>query len=115
MAQTKQKQIAVRLDNKTLQKLHELQKKTGLTQSELFRQFIVKGKVTCSKKYSDEDILFLIGAINKVSNNLNQIALKLNIAYKKNNLGEIQYDKLLNELASINYYLKQILEAENDN
>jgi antitoxin component of RelBE/YafQ-DinJ toxin-antitoxin module len=51
MGQTKQKQIAVRLDNKTLQKLHELQKKTGLTQSELFRQFILKGKVTCSKKY----------------------------------------------------------------
>lgn len=116
MAQKKQKQIAVRLDEETLQKLHELQQKTGLTQSELFRQFITKGKVTCKKKYSDEDILFLISAINKVGNNLNQIALKLNIAHKKNELGEIEYDKILNELAGINYYLKKLLEqAEDDN
>ena len=111
MTQTKQKQIAVRLDEETLQKLHELQDKTGLTQSELFRQFITKGKVTCKKKkYSDEDILFLISAINKVGNNLNQIALKLNIAHKRNELGEVEYDKILNELAGINYYLKQLLE-----
>ena len=110
------KQIAVRLDEETLQKLHELQNKTGLTQSELFRQFITKGKVTCKKKYSDEDILFLISAINKVGNNLNQIALKLNIAHKKNELGEIEYDKILNKLAGINYYLKKFLEqAEDDN
>jgi predicted DNA-binding protein len=108
----KTKQIAVRLDDETLQKLHRLQKETGLSQSELFRQFIHKGKVTSCKQKNNDDIFLLIGAVNKVGNNINQIALKLNYAYKQRSLDEIDYEQIMNELKEINDTLKNLIEIE---
>ena len=62
------------------------------------------------KEDNSKDIARLIGSINKIGNNINQIAYNLNIAKNNNKLGEQNFEDLLNKLIIIEYKLKEVLK-----
>ncbi len=58
-----------------------------------------------------KDIGKLIGAINKIGNNINQIAHNLNIANNSNKLDDINYNNILDKLTIIEYQQKELLKG----
>lgn len=58
-----------------------------------------------------KDISRLIGSVNKVGNNINQIAHNLNIANNSNKLDDINYNNILDKLTIIEYQLKELLKS----
>ncbi|MEQ0866925.1 plasmid mobilization protein [Pseudomonas aeruginosa] len=71
----------------------------GITKSEFFRQRFLEEKTTIVAPSQDKKrLLFLF---NKSSNNLNQLAYKVNQAYRGGVISERLYIKLMNSLANI--------------
>jgi len=71
---------------------------SGKTMSEYVKELIMTSEVkpTKSKDYGK-----LLGAVNIIGNNINQIARNLNIANKEGALADENYDELLNVLLLI--------------
>jgi len=63
------------------------------------------------KVNNDRDIGSLIGSINKVGNNINQIAYNLNIANNENKLSDVDYDNLLDKLTIIEHQILELSES----
>jgi len=101
----KNKMLRIRLTDDEYNLLKEKADKAGKTMSEFVRDYITKGKVNSKCK----DLPSLILHLNKIGNNINQIARNLNIAKKEGYLAEQDYDLLLDELMQINNNLKAIL------
>ena len=73
--------------------------------SEFVRECIVSSDV---KIDNSKDILKLVFQMNKIGNNINQIAHKLNIAHNSNKMNDINYTNLLDELIVIEHFLKEL-------
>ena len=75
--------------------------------SEYLRDSIFKSNIVIDKT---RDIRMMIGSINRVGNNINQIAHNLNIANNSNKLDDVNYNNILDKLTIIEYQLKELLK-----
>lgn len=74
----------------------------SITKSKLFREvFIAKGDIIELPKFQSNDNKRLMFLANKASNNINQIARKLNNAYRGGVINERVYIETLNTLISL--------------
>lgn len=84
-------------------------KASGKSISEYIRELIATSEVKPSKS---KDYGRLLGAVNIIGNNINQIARNLNIANKQGALADENYDELLNVLLLIWANTKALLDNE---
>jgi len=102
----KDKQLNIRLSIELFNHLQLKSKASNLSVSDYIRSSILKSKI----KINDEkDISKLIGSINKIGNNINQISYNLNVARNNDNLGDIKYNTILDELIIIESILSELL------
>lgn len=83
-----------------------------LSRSEFFRQLFVENKskvVITEKRERTEDYTKYLNLVNKISNNLNQLAKLLNTAEKAGTVTTQQYAKGLNDLNAMRVLLNNKL------
>jgi len=92
--------VSYRLTEEQYAPFGEIIEKAGISQSQFFRDMTLsKSPVFKESSKNYDHLLFLY---NKSSNNLNQLAHKVNSAYRKSGVvSETLYIKTLNELALI--------------
>jgi len=101
----KDNRVTIRLSDEQYKALLIKAEASNKKISEYIRDTIVNSEV----KANEKDYIYLIGAINKIGNNLNQIAYNLNYARNKDKLDDIDYDNLLASLLLIENTLQNIL------
>lgn len=79
----------------------------NMTISDYIRGTIVNTEL--NYRTSEKDFGYLIGAINKIGNNINQIARNLNIARNEQSLNQADYEDLMNQLIIINSEVKNLI------
>jgi hypothetical protein len=95
----KDRVISFRLTEEQYAPFAEIMSKSGTKPSHFFREVVLnKSPVFQESSKDNERFLFIA---NKAGNNLNQVAFKLNSAYRRGIVSEQLYLKLLNPLASI--------------
>jgi len=105
----KTKQINVRLTQQQFDLLTLKAKESGKTASAFLIESLDKPVIEKSKPTNTKDLSKLLGSINKIGNNLNQIAHTLNIANSSNKLDDINYEDILNQLIILEYGLNNLL------
>jgi len=104
----KSTQINLRLSNELFNMLQLKAHSSDKTVSEYIRELIATSEV----KFNDKkNIGLLLGSINRIGNNINQIAHNLNIVNNQNLLDDIDYKDLLNQLIIIEHNLHDILKS----
>ena len=93
--------ITIRLNRELAQHIANIARTTGKTRSEIVREFIVKGNINISRNKSD--VARLSYELNKIGNNLNQIARLCNMR------GGVDI-AVLEELTIIEEQLQELLE-----
>ena len=105
----KDKQINIRVDENVFNLLEFKSKAININKSE----FIIKAIIDSDIKIDNsKNLLELINAINKIGNNINQIAKNLNIANNSDKLESVNYNNLLDKLIIIEAQLKNIYEEK---
>lgn len=99
--------ITLRLSDELYAEVLIKSKSLNMTTSDFIRNTIMNTEV--SYQTNDKDYGYLIGAINKIGNNINQIAHNLNIARNEKALKDEDYDDLINQLIIINSSVKSLL------
>ncbi len=99
--------IKVRLSEELFTEILIKAKSLNMTNSEFIRSTIINAEV--SYKTNAKDYGYLIGSINKIGNNINQIAHNLNIARNEKTFGDTDFDDILNQLIIINSNIKSLL------
>ena len=101
--------ITIRMSRELKAMLMMKAKASGKTISEYIRELIATNEVkpTKSKDYGK-----LLGAVNIIGNNINQIARNLNTANKQGTLADENYDELLHLLLLIWNNTKALLDDE---
>ncbi|NMZ71342.1 mobilisation protein (MobC) [Pseudomonas peli] len=100
--------ISFRLSESAYAPYKEPVEKSGLARSEFFRQLFSDNTskvVVTEKKTATEDYNQYLHLVNKISNNINQLARLLNGAEKSGNVTAQQYLTGLNNLNSIRLLL----------
>ncbi|MBY0379151.1 MAG: MobC family plasmid mobilization relaxosome protein [Burkholderiales bacterium] len=82
-------------------------KKSGFNRSEFFRNIVLKNK---TKVVNKNDAIEVIYHLNKMGNNLNQIAYKLNKAFLENKITHDVFDRNLFALNKIIDEQKNIID-----
>lgn len=104
--------ISFRLKEDEFKPYAVLIEQSTLTTSAFFRKIFIDHDVNINleqKKPVDyQRLLFLM---NKSSNNINQIAKKVNTDYKSGTVSQATYSKVISELSLLNMYLKRMLDA----
>ena len=103
----KDKQINIRMNEDILNTLIVKANAVNMNRSEYIIKCILDSDI---KADNSKDISTLLGSINKIGNNINQIARNLNIANNSNKLDDINYNNILDKLTIIEYQLKNILK-----
>lgn len=104
----KQKTITTRL---TVELFNILQDKSALCNmnaSDYIRHSITQSSV---KKDTSKDISSMLCSVNRVGNNINQMAKNLNIANNNSSLNDVDYENILDKLIIIEYQLSEILKG----
>lgn len=109
-AASKEKSIVIsfRLSESAYEPYREAVEKSGMGRSAFFRQLFIDNKskvVLAEKKIHTEDYNKYLNLVNKISNNLNQLARLLNGAEKVGKVTHQQYATGLNTLNSIRLML----------
>lgn len=103
--------ISFRLTEKEFKPYKLIIDKTDLSKTDLFRQVFINKKLVFNvKENKPVDYNNLIFYFNKTSNNINQIAHKLNEAYRAGIVTERLYIDALNKLITIERLFKKGLE-----
>lgn len=105
----KKKLIALRLDETTHEILINKANESNRNISEFLRNAILTTQISVN---NTKDTGLLIGAINRVGNNINQIAHNLNIAKQNNNLNNVDYETIINQLYIIEVSINKILNKD---
>lgn len=105
----KKKLIALRLDETTHEILINKANESNRNISEFLRNAILTTQISVN---NTKDKGLLIGAINRVGNNINQIAHNLNIAKQNNNLNNVDYETIINQLYIIEVSINKILNKD---
>ncbi len=104
--------VAFRLSEEEFKPFADILADSSMSKSEFFREVFLARNIslTLERKASPEygRLLFLM---NKASNNINQIAKRINIDYKAGLVSESRYSKIINELISLNSLLKGVVDA----
>lgn len=79
----------------------------NMTNSEYLRSAICNAEL--NYRTNEKDFGYLIGAINKIGNNINQIARNLNIARNEQSLNQVDYEDMMNQLIIINSEIKSLI------
>jgi len=104
----KDKQINLRLSQELYNMLQLKSKASNMTASNYIRTSINSSQI---KIDNSKDIGKLIGAINKIGNNINQIAYTLNKANNNNELNNIDYNNILDKLIIIEHQQSELLKS----
>lgn len=104
----KDKTITIRLSAELYNMLQIKASASNMNTSDYIRTSINESVIKVDNR---KDIGKLIGSINKVGNNINQIAHNLNIANNSNKLDDINYNNILDKLTIIEYQLKEVLKG----
>lgn len=104
----KDRRFEVRLTNELYNTLELKSKAINMNKSEYIIKAIIDSDI---KADNSKDICMLLGSVNKIGNNINQIARNLNIANNSNKLDDINYNNILDKLTIIEYQLKDILKS----
>lgn len=104
----KDKTITIRLSDELYNMLQIKASASNMNTSDYIRTSINESDIKVDNR---KDIGKLIGSINKVGNNINQIAHNLNIANNSNKLDDINYNNILDKLTIIEYQLKEVLKG----
>ena len=98
MEKEKMKKISIRIPDKLYQELKQISEENGLTLSEVIRAKIQKNKRNlCNKKLTTE----FLYQINRIGNNINQIAKYVNTKKSIDRLVVIQLTKIIEELKGL--------------
>jgi hypothetical protein len=104
------KPISFRLSESDRAAYLEKVTRSGLTQSEFFRQAVLTNRTRVIARQVDSlDRRRLLYIFNKASQNLNQIAYRANSDHVSGTLSESTYEQLLNQMQMISRYLKATL------
>lgn len=107
--------ISFRLSAKEYKPYGDIIKKNGLKKSKFIRDVFLNasidedGKIVV-KKTKVEDYKRVVFVANKSSNNINQIAKKLNLAYKNGTVNESLYVEMLNRLIGVEKLFKSAIK-----
>lgn len=104
----KDKTITIRLSDELYNMLQIKASASNMNTSDYIRTSINDSDIKVDNR---KDIGKLIGSVNKVGNNINQIAHNLNIANSSNKLDDINYNNILDKLTIIEYQLKEVLRG----
>ena len=104
----KDKQLNLRLSNELYLILQAKAQDSDYTVSEYIRRAISSSTVT----QKDKNFGQLLGSINRIDNNINQISYSLNLAKSREDLSQFDFNELIEKLVSIEQYLIEVL---NDN
>lgn len=104
----KEKTVTTRLTNELYNMLQLKSAASNMRISDYIRHSIIQSDI---KIDNSKDIGKLIGSVNRVGNNINQIAHNLNIANNSNKLDDINYNNILDKLTIIEYQLKEVLKS----
>lgn len=104
----KEKTVTTRLTIELYNMLQLKSASSNMTASDYIRQSITQSDIKVDNR---KDIGKLIGSVNKVGNNINQIAHNLNIANNSNKLDDVNYNNILDKLTIIEYQLKEVLKG----
>ena len=100
--ETLEENISFRLSTREFAPYKKLMKDTGIKKSKLFREaFIAKSDMIVLPKMQTKSNKRLLFLASKTSNNVNQIARKLNSAYRGGVVNEKIYLETLNNLISL--------------
>lgn len=99
--------VKVRMTEELFTELVIKSKSLNMTNSEYLRNTICNTEL--NYKTNEKDFGYLIGAINKIGNNINQIARNLNIARNEQSLNQADYEDLMNQLIIINSEIKSLI------
>ena len=103
----KNKQVNLRLSDELFKMLNIKSSSANTTNSDYIRSLISMNEV----KYNDsKNILHLIESINKIGNNINQIAKGLNYANKTKALKDFDFKAMQESLLIIEFNLSEILD-----
>lgn len=105
----KNTKITIRLDNTTHETLINKANASNRNISEFIRNAILTTQISVN---NTKDKGKLIGAINRVGNNINQIAHNLNIAKQNNDLKNVDYETIINQLYIIETSINKILNKD---
>jgi hypothetical protein len=104
------KPIAFRLSEADRAAYLEKVTRSGLTQSEFFRQAVLTNRTRVIARPVDSlERRRLLYIFNKTSQNLNQIAQRANSDHSSGKLSEAAYEQFLNQIQMISRYLKATL------
>jgi hypothetical protein len=103
----KDKQINLRLTNELFNQLTFKANTCGKSTSEFLRESIHNSEIKVDNSKNINEMIF---QVNRIGNNLNQIAKNLNISNNENSLNDYDYENLLNELNIIEFLLIDILK-----
>ncbi len=98
--------LSFRLDKSDHQNYLEKVKSSGYKRSEFFRNIVIKNKTQVIHK---ADAIQIIYHHNKMGNNLNQIAYKLNAAFLNGKISEKLFQQNLKALNEINNEQRNII------
>lgn len=99
--------VKVRMTEELFTELVIKAKSLNMTNSEYLRNTICNTEL--NYQTNEKDYGYLIGAINRVGNNINQIAHNLNIARNEQSLNQFDYEDLMNQLIIINSEIKSLI------
>lgn len=95
----KDRVVAFRLTEAQYADFEEQMKKSGTKPAQFWRELVLSKEPVFVEATQDHERLLFIA--NKAGNNLNQIAHKLNSAYRRGIVSEQLYLKTLNSLVSV--------------
>lgn len=104
----KTKQLNIRVTEEIYNMLQLKSKASNMTATDYIITSINQSDIKIDNR---KDIGKLIGSVNKVGNNINQIAHNLNIANNSNKLDDVNYNNILDKLTIIEYQLKEVLKG----
>jgi len=80
--------------------IHEHCKLLNVNQTDFIKRMIIDGKV--KNEPNKRDLALLRMSIQRIGNNINQLAYGLNVAKKEGKLSEVDYQQMLETLLKIN-------------
>ncbi|KAB7685425.1 plasmid mobilization relaxosome protein MobC [Plesiomonas shigelloides] len=105
MAVERKNIIAIRLTDEEYEPFRVLLESSNISKSDFFRSLILSRVIEIpppqKSKTTNQDYKKLLFYVNKTSNNINQIAKRLNVANKRAVVSESTFIKAMNALISI--------------
>lgn len=101
-SKNKTRVVSFRIAEEDIAAYEEKLKSSGVTKSKFFREILFDSNATFEAPPKSKDFERLLFLYNKSSNNLNQLAHRVNSAYRKSEvISESLYIKAVNELVLI--------------